>query len=404
MTMENITAVRAREVLDSRGKSTLAATVEIGEHRGTFAVPSGASTGSGEACELRDQDGRVGKAIEHVNTLIASALIGKDASDQKLIDRTMIELDGTENKSHLGGNAIIGVSIAAAKAVAIARGQETWQYLKGLADIASSRKVPHLYMNYINGGKHAASPLAFQEHIIVPDTDSVQEAMDIARAVDAKLKALITAQFGAAAGESMGDEGGYILPSGEWEKPFALLWQAVQEAGFEGKVKLASDVAASSFFQEGSYMVDGKKLSSVELEEMFRSLAKKYPILSIEDPFEENALKDFARLQKIYEPRIVGDDLTVTSAREIEAAANAGAIRAVIIKPNQIGTLTETLEAMSMARVHHIDCIVSHRSGETTDDFVADLAFAFGAFGLKAGSLRKSERIAKYERLRIISV
>lgn len=401
--MTSITAVRAKEVLDSRGKSTLAATVEVGEVRGTFAVPSGASTGSGEACELRDQDGRVGKAIENVNTRIASALIGKDATDQKLIDGTMRELDGTENKSSLGGNAIIGVSIAAAKAAALSSGQETWQYLKSLASISPSRRVPYLYMNYINGGKHAKSPLAFQEHIIVPDTESVSEAMDIARGVDERLKQLVVSEYGDAAGSSMGDEGGYILPTAEWEKPFALLWQAIEQAGYEGRVKLASDVAASSFFDQGSYQVGEKKLSSAELEGILRELAKKYPILSIEDPFEENATEDFARLQRDYEPRIVGDDLTVTNAKEIEVAAKAGAIRAVIIKPNQIGTLTETLEAMSMARAHNIDCIVSHRSGETTDDFVADLAYAFGAFGLKAGSLRKSERVAKYERLRIIS-
>lgn len=401
--MEIITGVRAKEILDSRGKPTLAVTVELHEASGTFAVPSGASTGSGEAFELRDKDGHVGKAIENVNTLIASALIGKDASDQVLIDRTMRDLDGTENKSRIGGNAIIGVSIACAKATAKARSVETWKYLQGLASMAPSRKVPHLYMNYINGGKHARSPLAFQEHIIVPDTESVVEALEIAAAVDAKLRALIVAEFGDAAGESMGDEGGYILPTSHWEKPFALLWTAVQQAGFEGKVKLASDVAASSFYEGGFYQMGEHKLSPAELEDIFRELAKKYPIISIEDPFEENALQDFARLQKSFEPKVVGDDITVTSAKEIQVAAQAEAIRAVIIKPNQIGTLTETLEAMSTARERGVDCIVSHRSGETMDDFVADLAFAFGAFGLKAGSLRKSERVAKYERLRIIS-
>ena len=361
--MNTITDIRATTIPDSRGKPTLAVTVIAGNAQGTFSDPSGASTGSHEARELRDQDGGEQIEITHVEQDIKPALLGMDVADQSGIDAKMIELDGTPDKSRLGGNALIGVSVAAAKAAASARGMQTFEHLRTLADITPSRRVPLLYMNYINGGKHARSPLSFQEHLIVPDTESVTESLSMARDIGAQLEKLISEKYGADTLATMGDEGGYVIPENHPSTPFELLVNAV----------------------------GGEQCSAERLAELHEYLAAHFPLLSIEDPFEEGSLEDFARLQKKLPIRIVGDDLTVTSAARIREAARAGAIRAVIIKPNQVGTLTETLEAMRAARENNIDCIVSHRSGETMDDFVADLAYAFGCFGLKSGAPRKPE-------------
>lgn len=400
----SITAVRAEEIADSRGKPTLQVSVACGEATGTFGVPSGASTGSTEATELRDADGHVGQAVRNVNEIIASALAGLDAADQRAIDERMLALDGTENKSKLGGNAMIGVSIAVAKAAAAAKGVETFEHLRSLASMEASRRVPYLYMNYINGGKHAKSPVAFQEHIIVPDTEDVAEAMAIAGAVDDALRMQLGDAYGSEVVDTKGDEGGYVIPELRHDAPFEHLARAIEASGNGGRVRIATDVAASSFFEAGAYAYAGASHTAEELHESFADLMARFDLLSIEDPFEEGSRAEYAKLQLSHpSTRIVGDDLTTTSAARIVAAAEAGAITAVIIKPNQVGTLTETLDAMKAAREHGVDCIVSHRSGETMDPFIADLAFAFGAFGLKAGALRKPERVAKYERLAAIS-
>jgi enolase len=402
--MSAITAVRAEEILDSRKKPTLHVTVECGAASGTFGVPSGASTGSTEATELRDADGRVSQAVRNVEELIAPALMGHDATDQRAIDEAMLSLDGTEMKSKLGGNAMTGVSIAAAKAAAAAKGVETFEHLRSLAQITPSRPVPYLYMNYINGGKHASSPLAFQEHIIVPQADDVHESMAIAEAVDDALRMQLADAYGSDVVDTMGDEGGYVIPESRYDAPFVFLESAIRESGNEGRVRIATDIAASSFFADTLYHVDGLERTAAEMHLLYADLIARFAPLSIEDPFEESAVEDFVALQKAHAAaRIVGDDLTTTNAARIAAAADAGAISAVIIKPNQVGTLSETLDAMKAARERGVDCIVSHRSGETMDAFIADLAFAFGAFGLKAGALRKPERRAKYERLASIS-
>lgn len=395
-----ITAIRAEEVMDSRNKPTVRVSVGCGDVEGSFGVPSGASTGSTEATELRDADGHVSRAVRNVNEIIAPALIGKDAADQRAIDDALLALDGTENKSKLGGNAMIGVSIAAAKAAAAAKGMETFAHLRELASMAPSRRVPHLYMNYINGGKHAKSPVAFQEHILVPDTEDVHEAMALVAAVDDALRMQLADTYGSDVIDTCGDEGGYVIPELRYDAPFEHLARAIAASGNEGRVRIATDVAASSFFADGAYSYSDVAHTPEELSLAFADLIARFDLLSIEDPFEEGALADFATLQKAHpSTRIVGDDLTTTSAGRIIAAADAGAITAVIIKPNQVGTLSETLDAMKAARERGVDCIVSHRSGETMDDFIADLAFAFGAFGLKAGALRKPERVAKYARL-----
>ena len=401
--MQKITDITAQEISDSRGRPTISVTVTAGESAGTFDVPSGASTGSLEACELRDVDGHVSRAIDNVNSLIKSALVGMNVRHQSQIDAKIIALDGTVNKSKLGGNATIGVSIAVAKAAAKSQNMESFEYLRELAEIKPSRKVPYLYLNYINGGKHAESPIAFQEHMLVPDTLSVSEALEMAKTLEKKLYELMAGKYGTEVAAEVGDEGGYVLPSGTYETPFELSAQAIHDAGYDGKCFIAADIAASSFYEGGAYVMQGKSYSADELREIYISLTKKFPILSIEDPFFEESFDDFAKLQKETAVRIVGDDLTVTNKGLLTKAIGIGSIRAVIIKPNQIGTLSETLDTMHEARSRDVDCIVSHRSGETDDDFIADLAFAFGCFGLKTGSLRKPERVIKYKRLEKIS-
>ncbi len=401
--MRRITDIQATSIPDSRGRPTLSVTVASGEARGTCSVPSGASTGSHEARELRDADGGMNTAIQGLEREILPALIGADVSDQSALDARLIALDGTADKSRLGGNTLIGVSMAAAKAAATSRGLELFSYLRTLADVASSRRVPLLYMNYINGGKHARSPLSFQEHLIVPDTESVAEALSIAHHVETILGQLIAEKYGTDSVGVMGDEGGYVIPERDSVVPFELLARAIEGAGHTGRVYIATDVAASSFYRDGVYEIGGEKRTVEEFLALYRDLAKRFPLLSIEDPFAEESLDDFARLQRKIPLRIVGDDLTVTQEKRITNAARAGAIRAVIIKPNQVGTLTETLAAMRAARENQIDCIVSHRSGETMDDSIADLAYAFGCFGLKAGVARKPERVVKYQRLQTIA-
>ncbi len=398
-----IREVTAEEACDSRGRPTIAVSVHTDFGHGTSTVPSGASTGSSEAFELRDEDGHMSTAVERVRTVLHDALSGLDVASQAVLDKSLLSLDGTPNKAHLGGNVCIGVSIAAAKAAAQSKGIETYQHLRACADIAPSRSTPYLYANYINGGKHADSPLAFQEHMLVPQSDSIEEALEMLETTGSSLESLIQAHYGDDAAKSMGDEGGFVLPEAEPRAPFALLVEAIEKAGHTGRIKIATDIAAMSFYKDGVYSVGERSYSKEELTALFQSLVQDFPILSIEDPFEEEGFDDFAQLQKFIDARIVGDDLTVTNATRLQTAIEKKSIRAIIIKPNQIGTLTETFATMKLARANDIDCIVSHRSGETNDDFIADLAFAFGVFGFKAGALRKPERRLKYERLRTIS-
>lgn len=409
---KEIEKVEAREILDSRGNPTLEVEVfadgKSGPsallRTGKFAVPSGASTGSFEAVEKRDGDSDrfnglgVLSAIKAVNTEINQALIGLDVTNQKKIDETLIALDGTPDKSRLGGNSIIGVSIACAKAAALLNGQEVYEYLKGLEEIKPSRATPLLFMNLINGGKHARSKVAFQEYHIVPQTESVEEALEIGQEIQSSLRDLITEELGAFSTNS-GDEEGFVLDTDSVEKPLELLARVIKENNLEEKVKLSLDVAASSFYEDGMYLVGGKKLSKIEFKQLLADLVEKYKIISVEDPFEEGDFAGFRGLREETGVKVVGDDLTVTNSTRLAQAIEEKSIDSIIIKPNQVGTLSETLATMKMAREKGIDCIVSHRSGETDDDFIADLAWAFGVYGLKAGAPRGGERAAKYNRL-----
>lgn len=399
-----ITKIVAEEIKDSRGNPTIKVAVFAGEVFGVFSVPSGASTGVHEALELRDEDGKgVKNALEKINKIIAPALIGRDVLSQKEIDRIMIELDGTPNKSNLGGNSMIGVSIACAKIAAAISGIEIFEYLQTLAEIKPSRSVPYLFMNLINGGKHAKNDLAFQEYHIVPDYHNVSEAVEIGIRVQNTLREIIKRELGQ---ESLflGDEGGFAPKLSDIRQPLFYLREAIKANDLKDKVHLALDVAATSFYKDGFYEIDGKSITKKELAELYESLVKEFNLLSIEDPFYE---EDFESFNKLKEERknlfVVGDDLTVSNKILLSKAIDKGSINAMIIKPNQIGTLSETLETMKLARENDIELIVSHRSGETDDDFIADLAFAFGCFGLKTGAPLKPERKVKYDRLIEIS-
>lgn len=403
--MSKIDKIFAVETKDSRGKPTISVTVTSGKASGSFSVPSGASTGTHEAFELRDADGGVKKAIYNINKVIAPALVGKSVFSQKLLDHIMIKLDGTPQKKKLGGNAMIGVSIAIAKAAADVHNTEVYKYLRKLTKIKSSRLVPLVYMNLINGGKHAHNDLAFQEYHIVPITSDVEQSIKIGLKIQDAIEDMI-ARDTQTDHIDIGDEGGFAPKLPNVRKSLEYLKQAIEECAISCEVRLALDVAASSFFEPSKgifdnkkYLVDGRKISAEELSHIYKNLIKEFNLLSIEDPYNEESFEDFKKLKNESKIKIVGDDLTVTNKSLVEKAKKKDSINAMIIKPNQIGTLSETLDTMKYARENGIDLIVSHRSGETDDDFIADLAYAFGCFGIKAGSPRKYERMIKYKRL-----
>jgi enolase len=430
MSNTTITDISAEEILDSRGNPTLEVTVRASSGMstatssvvGVFGVPSGASTGAHEAHELRDGDmtryGGMGvlKAIENIKNKIAPALHGVAVNDQKKIDTIMLELDGTTDKSSLGGNAMIGVSIACAKAAGNARGSlenstagdertSLVTHLRTLADIKPSRPEPLLFMNLINGGKHARTRLTFQEYLIVPQVDSARQALEIGVTVQKALRDILVRELGTSAA-GFGDEGGFVPDLDSTLRPLELLTEALKATGNEKNVKLAIDAASSSFYSDGAYMVENDKLSAMQLMDMYKKMAADFNMCSFEDPFDEEDFDSFAALKAAFATNnpeknslVVGDDLTVTNVTRLTKAIEKKSVSAIIVKPNQIGTLTETLATMKLARDNDIHCIVSHRSGETNDGFIADLALAFGAYGLKAGAPERGERVAKYDRL-----
>ncbi len=395
-----ITNIIAEQILDSRGNPTLLVTVSCGDVHGSFAVPSGASTGAHEAHELRDADGHgVQNAINVCNSIIAPVLIGHDALDQAGIDATLLQLDGTTNKDKLGSNNTIGVSVACAKLGAAISGMQTYEYLQKLADIKPTQKIPHIYMNLVNGGKHAKNGLAFQEYHVVSVDSSVADAVNMGLAVQRSLENIIKSDTGVTE-LVLGDEGGFAPPVTDIRKPLVYLQRAIDENGYVGKLRLALDVAASSFYSNGVYVIDGKDYSTADMVQLYAELIAEFNLLSIEDPFNEEDFASFAQLKQQHPGTIVmGDDLTVTNKQLVQHAIDNNSINAMIIKPNQIGTLTETLATMQLASNNDIKLIVSHRSGETNDDFIADLCYAFSCFGLKSGSPIKPERMAKYNRL-----
>ena len=401
--MNTIKDINVDIINDSRNIPTLSVTVILGVgFSGNCMVPSGASTGEFEAYEMRDDGtshGGVEKAKEIILTKILPNLLGKDASNQKMIDETMLQLDGTNNKHNLGGNSILGVSIACAKAVAKSRGEEFYKYLRTLSEETSLKKVPHLYFNLINGGKHAKTKLSFQEYHIVPIVDDINESLNIAEKIQNKLGEIIFEKYG---GVKKGDEGGYAIPEEDVRIPLTLLSQAVEICGFKDKVLFALDVAATSFYDKDRevYVIGGKDYKKEEIRDMYISLTQEFPFISIEDPFFEEDFDSFTELQDLLPNVImVGDDLTVTNIVRVKEAVERKSIKGLIVKPNQIGTLTETVETINYAQKNGVHCILSHRSGETMDDMIADIAFAFHTFGMKSGARGPKEREVKYKRL-----
>jgi enolase len=368
-------------------------------------VPSGASTGKYEAYELRDDGtshGNVSKAQELINTVMAEALLGKDVTLQKEIDTILNTLDGTSNKQKLGGNSILGVSVACAKAAAKAQGKEFFEHLRTLADVKEGASYPSLYFNLINGGKHASTKLAFQEYHLVPTVSSVKEALDIAQTVQDALGEIVKEKYGEVA---RGDEGGYAVPTENIREPLELLSEAVKKTGVEDKVKFALDVASTSFYDEATsmYQIGDEQHTKEELHDTYVSLAESFPLLSIEDPFYEEDFESFARIKEsLPEVVIVGDDLTVTNISRVQKAFEMKSISGLIVKPNQIGSVSETIDTIKYAQDNGIKCIVSHRSGETLDDMIADIVTAFHTFGMKSGARGPKEREVKYARLSAI--
>jgi enolase len=399
---KKITNIVAEQILDSRENTTLKVSVYVGDTFGSFEVPSGASTGKYEACELRDgASGKSGvlNAIGKIEKVIKPALLGIDVTAQKHIDDIMIKLDGTLQKTNLGGNSMIGVSIAAAKTAAKVMKMEVYKYLQTLATIHPSRKEPFLYFNLINGGKHAKTLLAFQEFHIVPQVETSVESVKISHLIQNKLNKILESEFGAV---TKGDEGGVALGIEDVLAPLIFIKKAVEELGYGDSIKYALDVAASSFYDHDRsiYIFMGKEWSRNDMIDLYEKICADFPMISIEDPLDEEDFEGFRILQeKVGDTKLIGDDLTVTNKKRLQIAINEKSIRGIIIKPNQIGTLSETLDTMKLARDNEIDCIVSHRSGETMDDFIGDLSCAFGCFGIKAGALGPKERDVKYERI-----
>jgi enolase len=404
--MTTISFVHSREILDSRGNPTVE--VEVGTESGYFgraAVPSGASTGEYEACELRDGDkarylgkGTL-KAVRNVREMITPRLLGMDIHDQAAIDQMMIELDGTENKSNLGANAILGVSLACAKAGAEAAALPLYRYLGGTRAIT----LPVPLMNIINGGAHADNNVDFQEFMIVPwGAPSFREGLRYGAEVFHSLKKVL---HGKNLNTAVGDEGGFAPDLKSNAEALDIIMTAIEKAGFKpGKdIALALDVAASSFCKDKKYKLDGegKTLDSAGMVDFLAKLSKDYPIISIEDGLDEHDWDGFIDLtKKIGEKvQIVGDDLFVTNAKMLKDGIIRKAANSILIKVNQIGTLTETLETIEMAKTHGFTTIASHRSGETEDTTIADLAVAVNCGMIKTGSASRTDRICKYNQL-----
>ena len=401
--MSEILAVTGREILDSRGNPTVEVDVLLTSGAfGRAGVPSGASTGAHEAHELRDQEGRYGgkgvlKAIESVNGELRGALLGMDADDQGDIDRRMLEVDGTENKRRLGANAILGVSLATAKAAAEESGLPLFRYLGGI----SARVLPVPMMNILNGGEHADNNVDLQEFMVMPfGATSFSEGLRMGTEVFHALKA-VCKQRGLAT--SVGDEGGFAPNLASNEEAITLILEATEKTGLQPgqDIRIAIDAAATEFHSDGGYMMEGERKSADEMIEFYSKLCDAYPIYSIEDGLEEDDWDGWKAMTEALGDRVqlVGDDLFVTNPLRLERGITEGIGNAILIKVNQIGTLTETLEAMEMASRAGFKSVVSHRSGETEDTTIADLAVATGAGQIKTGAPCRSDRVAKYNQL-----
>ena len=393
--------IQAREILDSRGNPTVEVDVFVDNGFGRASVPSGASTGTYEALELRDKDKRylgkgVAKAVNNVNTEIKEALTGMDIRDQRELDGMMIELDGTDNKARLGANAILGVSLAIAHAAADSLGISLYRYLGG----TNAFTLPVPTLNVINGGKHAGNELAIQEFMFQPrGAKTFKEAIRMGAETYHTLGSILVRKYGNSA-VNVGYEGGYAPPLKNTTDALDALTGAIEEAGYDKKISIGLDCAASEFYKKGKYTIDVKSYSAGDLVDLYADLVKTYPILSIEDPFEEEAFSDFAALtEKLKDTIIIGDDLFVTNVKRLEKGIKMKAGNALLLKVNQIGTLSEAFDAAKLAQKNRYKVVVSHRSAETEDTTIADISVALGAEMIKTGAPARSERNAKYNQL-----
>lgn len=398
-----ITRVWAREVLDSRGNPTVEAEIEAGKIMVTAIAPSGASTGSHEALEIRDGGTRYGgkgvvNVVRGIRETIAPALVGMDVTDLRAVDQRMIELDGTSNKSRLGANATVAVSLAAARTGAVVKGVPLHEHL-----VSGSRILPVPMMNILNGGKHAGSNLKIQEFMISPaGAPTFSEALRTGAEVYHALKKQLKDAYGVGA-VNIGDEGGFAPPLDTTEQALEIIVKAIESAGYgPGKdVYLAMDAAASEFYEDGVYAVDGKRLSSGDLVDFYKGLKSKYPLICLEDPVMEDDFDTMALITKTMgaDLQIVGDDIFVTNPHRLKMGIERKAGNALLLKVNQIGTVTEAMDAAALARSSGYAVMVSHRSGESEDTSIADIAVALGCGQIKTGAPARGERTAKYNRL-----
>jgi enolase len=401
--MSEIIAVTAREILDSRGNPTVEVDViTAAGHLGRAAVPSGASTGAHEACELRDGDKNrylgkgVQKAVAHVKEKLAPKVVGLHSTDQVAIDNLLLEIDGTDNKTKLGANAILGVSLAVAKAGALDSGLPLFRYVGG----SQANRLPVPLMNVLNGGAHANNGLDVQEFMIVPTLETFSESLRAGSEVFHTLKKILSKKNLSTA---VGDEGGFAPVLSGNEEALKLLMQAIDEAGYKAgeNMFLALDVAATEMFEKNKYKWEGKAISGKELQGIYGKWAGKYPLISIEDGFAEDDWDSWKEMTEEmgHKLQLVGDDLFVTNPKRLARGIKENAANALLVKVNQIGSLTETAEAVSLAQRNRYKTVMSHRSGETEDSAIADLAVAMNCHQIKTGSLCRSERTAKYNQL-----
>lgn len=396
-----IEQIKGRKILNSRGHWTTEAKIILKDQTEAKAsVPEGASLGESEAKSIGAK-----KAVENINSKIAPKLKGMKAENQNKIDKVMLDIDATKDKSNLGVNAILPVSIANLKAQAKSQNIPLWKLIKdkeGLKNKTHNRETPFLLFNLINGGLHAGNNLDFQEYLVVPQKDDINKSLEIGKSIYSELKGILSERVGVQA-TNVGDEGGFSPSlSGNFE-PLSILKETTKKMGIENEVKFSLDIAANDLASKKSeteYNLSENTFTTSGLQKMYSDLSEHFSLLSIEDPFVDSDFNAFTQLKKqLGKVKIVGDDLTTTNKTRIKEAAQKKAIDAVIIKPNQIGTITETYEAINAARKNDIKIIISHRSGETNDSFIADLAWGASAFGLKAGAPARGERVTKYNRL-----
>ncbi len=400
--MPYINDIRAREILDSRGNPTVEVTVFTENFQGTASVPSGASKGEHEAQELRDFKSRynglgVQKAISTIHTKIAPLLRGMDCTRQREIDSLMVEKDGTVNKSNFGANAILAISLACARAGAKSEGKPLFQYLNLFPQCSKKAKLPTPFCNVINGGKHADNSLAIQEFMLVPQSKSFKENIRIVAEIYHTLKQQLHKEW--VNGTNVADEGGFAPPYKHTTDALKALTKAINTAGYKNKCNIAIDAAASDFYSNKKYKLGGKTMTADQLTSYYLSLTKRFPIISIEDPFQQDDFTSFNTLKQKTNIQIVTDDLTVSNPQRVEKAIRNKAGNCLLLKVNQIGTVTEALDAAKLAMDAGWNVMVSHRSGETEDSFIADLAVALGCGMIKAGAPCRGERTAKYNQL-----